>query len=117
MFKSFFASILSGGEHLFAGLFSSLKSDVVAELGPVETGIITFMKTDLGKLAADAVNEASAKFSSNPEAFAGAKAQFLEDAKIAGHDLETLGRGVVDWMIQTAFIYAARIVAQLVPVA
>lgn len=114
MFKV--SSIVTSIGHFFVGIFAkalpSLEASVKAELVNVEVSITGFAATDLGKLAIDAVSAASTlPAGTNSAMFAAAKAQFIADAKTAGHDLETIGLGVVDWMIQTAYTFTANVVA------
>jgi hypothetical protein len=115
--KSFFAGIVTDAENLFSGVFNTgtLKASASAELASVEQSAVAFVKTDIGSLALDAVNMAEGKVAgtSGDDKFAAAKAQFIADAKTAGHDLETLGKGVVDWMIQTAYTYAVNVAVAL----
>jgi hypothetical protein len=107
-----FSSILPALGKFFAGIFTknlpSLEAAAVAELASVEQSIIVFAKTDLGKLAIDAVSLATG--ATNADKFAAAKALFIADAKTAGHDLTVMGSGVVDWMIQTAYTFAAGVI-------
>lgn len=113
MFK--LSSILPAIGHFFVGIFEkaipSLESAAKSELAIVESSVTTFAKTDLGKLAIDAVSAASAlPGGTNSTMFAAAKAQFITDAKAAGHDLGTIGLGIVDWMIQTAYTFTVNVI-------
>jgi hypothetical protein len=113
MFK--FSTILAAVGHFFVGAFTkalpALTADAKAELTTVEGSLVAFAKTDLGKLAIDAVTAASAvPNGTNSAMFAAAKAQFLADAKTAGHDLSTIGLGVADWMIQTAYTFSVNVI-------
>jgi hypothetical protein len=115
--KSMWFSVLIGSAvGLFKGWFAkeipTLTAEAKAELGTVEDSLIAFAKTDLGKLAVDAVNMAKDKLQTGDEAFATAKAQFITDAKTAGHDISAIGSGIVDWMIQSAYTIIAGVVAQ-----
>ena len=114
MFK--FSTILSGISHFFKGVFSNsiatLEASAKAELATIEEAVILFAKTDLGKLAIDAVALVPSG-QSNGASFSQAKATFIADAKTAGHDLATIGGGVVDWMVQTAYTYSAGILTQV----
>lgn len=102
--------------HVFTGAFTkalpTLEASAKAELTNVEGSIVAFVKTDLGKLAVDAVGLVPATLSGGA-AIAFAKTQFIADAKTAGHDLTTLGSGVVDWMVQTAYTFSAGVVGNL----
>lgn len=114
MFK--FSTILTSIGHFFAGAFTkalpALETAAKTELTAVETSLVTFAKSDLGKLAIDAVSVASAlPGGTNSAMFAAAKTQFLADAKTAGHDLSTIGLGVADWMIQTAYTFSVNVIA------
>lgn len=113
---SWFTAIFSATISLFKGWFEkeipTLEAAAKAELATVETSIITFGKTDLGKLAIDAVNMAQGKLLTGDAAFAAAKTQFIADAKTAGHDLTAIGSGIVDWMVQTAYTLISGVVAQ-----
>lgn len=106
-----FSSILSKVGKFFVGIFSksipTLIASAKAELATVEQAVIVFAATDLGKLAIDAVGMAATAGQTGDAAFAAAKAKFIADAKGAGHDLETIGNGIVDWMIQTAYTFVA----------
>jgi hypothetical protein len=113
MFK--FSTILAAIGHFFTGAFTkvlpALETAAQAELSTVEASLVTFATTDLGKLAIDAVSAASAlSGGTNSTMFAAAKAQFIADAKTAGHDLSTIGLGVVDWMIQTAYTFSVNVI-------
>jgi len=113
MFK--ISTILASIAHVFVGAFTkalpALTTAATAELTTVEGSLVTFAKTDLGKLAIDAVSTASAlPGGTNSAMFAAAKTQFIADAKVAGHDLETVGLGVVDWMIQTAYTFSVNVI-------
>lgn len=111
------SSILPAIGHFFVGVFTSvfpgLEAAAKTELTSIETSVINFAKTDLGKLAIDAVSFASALPSGTTDdaAFEAAKTKFVADAKVAGHDLSTIGKGIVDWMIQTAYTFTANVVA------
>lgn len=100
----------------FAGAFvkalPALASEAKAELQTVEASVVAFAKSDLGKLAVAAVTAASAlPNGTNSTMFAAAKATFIADAKTAGHDLGTIGLGVVDWMVQTAYTFSVNVIA------
>lgn len=114
MFK--ISAILPAIGHFFVGIFEkavpTLEAAAKTEFANVEQSVIAFAASDLGKLAVDAVTAASALSSGNDDAaFAAAKAQFIADAKTAGHDLSTIGKGIVDWMIQTAYTFTANVIA------
>lgn len=113
MFK--ISTVLSAISHFFTGAFTkalpALETAAKQELTTVEASLVTFAKSDLGKLAIDAVSAASAlPGGTNSAMFAAAKTQFLADAKTAGHDLSTVGLGVVDWMIQTAYTFSVNVI-------
>lgn len=113
MFK--FSTILSAVAHFFTGAFTkalpALEASAKAELTTVEASLVAFAKTDLGKLAIDAVSVASAlPGGTSSSMFAAAKTQFIADAETAGHDLKTIGLGVVDWMIQTAYTVSVNVI-------
>lgn len=103
------SSIVGKVTSFFKGFFSqgipTLEAEAKNELSAVENSLLVFIGTDLGKLAIDAVGVAAGVGKSGDPAFAAAKSQFIADAKVAGHDLENIGSGVVDWMIQTAYTY------------
>ena len=50
---------------------------------------------------------------SDADARAAAKTKFIADLKTAGHDVENIGKGILDWMIQTAYTYSASTVAAI----
>lgn len=112
---SWFSKIFVAVEDEFKGWFAkeipTLTAEAKTELETVETSLIAFGKSDLGKLAVDAVNIAQDKLTGDA-AFAAAKTQFIADAKTAGHDLSAIGSGIVDWMIQSAYTLIAGTVAQ-----
>lgn len=106
-----FGAIVKSVGKFFVGIFTKSIPTLVAaaksELATVEQAVIVFAGTDLGQLAIDAVGMAATSGQTGDAAFAAAKAKFITDAKAAGHDLETIGSGIVDWMIQTAYTFVA----------
>lgn len=113
MFK--FSTILSAIGHFFVGAFTkalpALEDSAKAELTSVEGSVVAFAKTDLGKLAIDAVTYASTLSGGTDDTMrTAAKTKFIADAKTAGHDLSTIGLGIVDWMIQTAYTFSVNVV-------
>lgn len=111
-----FSTVLTAIGHFFTGAFTkalpALETAAKAELTTVETSLVAFAKSDLGKLAIDAVSVASAlPGGTSSTMFAAAKTQFIADATTAGHDLSTIGLGVVDWMIQTAYTFSVNVIA------
>lgn len=112
-----FSGIVSGLAHLFTGAFTKAVPTLIdtakTELTNIEASVSAFITTDLGKIAIDSVAYASSITSNDNAARDAAKAKFIADAKIAGHDLETVGLGIVDWMVQSAYTFTANVVAQL----
>jgi hypothetical protein len=116
---SWLSTLVSAAASKIEGIFSkeipTLAAAAKTEFATIETALVSFASTDLGKLAVDAVNLAASKGETGDTAFATAKAQFIADAKTAGHDLTTISSGLVDWMIQTAYTTISGVVAQLQP--
>lgn len=112
-FVKLFTPLVNGIKGWFAKEIPTLEAEAKAELGKVEDSLIAFAGTDLGKLAIDTVQgvQGLAGGVGGP-AFLAAKAKFIADAKTAGHDLENIGSGIVDWMIQTAYTVISGVVAQ-----
>lgn len=111
-----FSTVLSAVSHFFTGAFTkalpALEASAKAELATVETSLSTFAKTDLGKLAIDAVAVASALPGGTASTmFAAAKSGFIADATTAGYDLGAIGLGVVDWMVQTAYTFSVNVIS------
>lgn len=83
---------------LFKGIFTSDEAKVI------EGNFIDFVKTDVGKLAVDAVQVVSATM---PQADGVTKrdaavAQLIADAKAAGKDLTPLATSTLNWFVETA---------------
>jgi hypothetical protein len=100
-------------EGIFEKEIPTLTAAAKTEFSTVEAALQGFAKTDLGNLAIDAVNYAATLGQTGTTAQATAKTKFVEDAKTAGHDLTTIGSGIVDWMIQTAYTVVNGVVAQI----
>lgn len=114
-FSAIFSVVIDAFKGWFAKEIPTLEASAKAELETVEAALINFGKTDLGKLAIDAVNLAKTKLLTGDDAFAAAKTQFVADAKTAGHDLSAIGSGIVDWMIQSAYTLVSGVVSQSTP--
>jgi hypothetical protein len=97
---------------IFTKPFEALETSAKNELETLEGNLVAFAKTDLGKLAIDAVGVASDKLTGDP-AFAAASAQFVKDAATAGYDLTKVGSGVVDWFVQSAYTFTAGVFANI----
>jgi hypothetical protein len=112
-FLKIFTPIVKTFAGIFGKLIPTLSADAKAEFAKVEASLIAFAATDLGKLAIDAVTAFPALAGGvGGPAFLSAKAKFIADAKTAGHDLESIGTGIVDWFIQTAYTVVAGVVSQ-----
>lgn len=97
-------SILSAIGHYFEGLFKGL-------FGQLKTSVVTFLesfvKTDLGALAGDAVAYVESALPGTAETDTAkrdaAKAKFIADAKTAGHDISAFGESILNFLIETAY--------------
>lgn len=83
----------------------------------LETGIVSFVKTDVGKLAIDAVQYADTlpPGGTNAELHAAAVTQFKADLTKAGHDITTLAESTFDLFVQAAYTYVKGTITAIVP--
>jgi hypothetical protein len=101
---SFLAKLLVMIEKGFTGFFSTLLGSDAAK--SVEAGIVAFVKTDIGKLAVDAVQAIStipglASATARDAAIANLKA----DLKTAGKDAEAIADSTYNLFIEMAYTY------------
>lgn len=85
--------------------FKKLGLSIIGQLkSSVASFLNDFVKDDLGTLAVDAVNfaEASLPNAGGADKKAAAIAKLKEDAAKAGHDLETFGQSVLNFLVETA---------------
>jgi hypothetical protein len=84
--------------NLFKGIFDSSSAKAI------EANIVTFVKTDVGALAVDAVEyvEAALPGSSSADKRAAAVAKLKTDAAAAGKDLTSLAESTLNWFVETA---------------
>lgn len=99
--------------HYFIGLGEALIGSAAAK--SLEAGIVSFVKTDVGALAIDAVEYASTLSGSSADLHAAAVAKFKSDLKAAGKDITTLAESTADLFIQAAYNYVKGTVAAIVP--
>ncbi len=104
MAVSFFQQFLVGAEKFFEGFFKQILGSQEAKT--LEQAVLDFVKTDVGKLALDAVNIASAMpITGNDQIRAAAVAQLRTDLGKAGKDASTLATSTLNLFIELAFTY------------
>ncbi len=87
---------------LFAGFFKGIfTKDAETK---IEIGITSFIKTDLGLLAIDAVEyvQAAMPGATGPEKRDAAVAKLKTDAATAGKDLSAFAKSTIIWFVETA---------------
>lgn len=99
--------------HYFVGLGEALIGSAAAK--DLEAGIVSFVKTDVGALAIDAVEYASTLGGSSADLHATAVTKFKADLTAAGKDITTLATSTADLFIQVAYNYVKGTVAAIVP--
>lgn len=109
---SFLTSALTRAEKFFT---TKLPQAIENESGKtVEDAILTFVKTDVGKLTVDACDYASTLPNiSGTAARDAAKARLIADAKAAGKDLEAVGSGLLNLFIEMGYTYLDGVVSEL----
>jgi hypothetical protein len=110
---SFLSKILSSIGHFFVGFFTTILGSDAAKT--VEEAIIAFIKTDVGKLALDAVNYASTlpPGTSNDALRAAAVEKLKADLTAAGKDLKTIGTSSLNLFIEMAFTYVSGTISKI----
>ena len=94
-------AILAFFSSYFVGLFKGLIGKAAVSLS---AAIAQFIHTDLGKLALDGVEYAATLVGkSNTELRDAARQRMIDDAKAAGHDIETLAESQANLFIEMAY--------------
>ncbi len=102
------STILSAVESIFKGIFNKILGPTEAQ--NLEDAVINFVKTDVGKLAVDAVQLASATIGDNASLRATAVAALKADLQKAGKDAETIGESTLNLFVEMAYTYVSGIV-------
>ena len=97
-----FVDFFKGIGKLFGKLFTPDQEKKISD------GITTFVTTDVGKLALDAVEYVKVALpnAGSVELRDAAKAKLKADAATAGKDLSTMGGAFLNWAVETALQYA-----------
>lgn len=101
-----FSTFITDLEGFFAGFFKEVISSDAGKT--LEQGIVSFVKTDIGKLALDAVEYASTlPAGTTQDALrSAAVAKLKEDLSATGKDLVSIGTSTLNLFIEAAFTYA-----------
>lgn len=104
------SSILPFLGHYFVGLWSAFLG---AEAKTIEQGIVSFVKTDVGKIAVDAVSAVNPQVLTNAAKRDAAVALLKADLVTAGKDITTLAESDFNLFIEMAYSYVKNTVAKV----
>lgn len=96
--------------HYFVGLWSAFLGQ---DLKALEQGIVSFVKTDIGKLAVDAVQTVNAQTLTNSAKRDAAVAVLKTDLVNAGHDITKLAESDFNLFIESAYTYVKNTISSL----